>query len=132
MLTKDGNVLVVEDERVIAHLIQDAIGSSDTFRFDSEHAGTLKKALDALKNNKTDIVLLDLNLPDSNGPDTFRKIHAKFPDVPIIIISSINDEKMATELVKEGAHDYLVKGQLDILALARVLKFALVRSGENT
>ena len=59
-----------------------------------------------------DVVLLDLFLPDSQGLQSFVQVHTQSPDVPIVVLSGMNDESLALDTVKQGAQDYLVKGQV--------------------
>jgi signal transduction histidine kinase len=73
------------------------------------------------------VVLLDLSLPDSQGFDTFRRVRAAAPDVPVVVLSGLQDERMAARAVREGAQDYLVKGQVDGQLLARSLRYAIER-----
>jgi signal transduction histidine kinase len=73
------------------------------------------------------VVLLDLSLPDSRGLQTFKKQQAKAPQVPIIVLTGLNDEALAVEAVREGAQDYLVKGHVDSNLLSRSIYYAIER-----
>ena len=74
-----------------------------------------------------DIVLLDMGLPDGHGLDTVRRAHASAPDVPMIVLTGLDDEALAAEAMKEGAQDYLIKGQIENRALPRALRHAIER-----
>jgi sigma-B regulation protein RsbU (phosphoserine phosphatase) len=89
---------------------------------------TLAAALQFLTDHRIDLVLLDLNLPDSAGLDTFHALHRKFHSVPIVVLSGMSEESIALEAVRGGAQDYLVKSSFDQAnQLNRVIQFALER-----
>jgi signal transduction histidine kinase len=74
-----------------------------------------------------DVVLLDLNLPDSQGPSSFRRVHEVAPDVPLIALTGLDDQKTALEALQSGASDYLIKGQTDAALLERSMRYAIER-----
>ncbi len=92
-----------------------------------EHVERLSTARSLLAEGATDVVLLDLGLPDSQGLDTFEKVHSAHPQVPIVILTGLKDDTQAVEAVRRGAQDYLSKGKLDGPLLARALKYAVER-----
>src|SRR5205085_4254465 len=73
------------------------------------------------------LVLLDLSLPDSHGLETFAKVYAHSPKVPIIVLSGNDDQQLALYAVKSGAQDYLVKGKIDRELLLRAMQYAIER-----
>ena len=73
------------------------------------------------------VVLLDLNLPDSHGADTFRKVLEKAPGVPVVILSGQDDEALAMKALHQGVQDYLVKGDISSGHLERVMRYAIER-----
>src|SRR5205814_1948751 len=75
-----------------------------------------------------DIVLSDLSLPDSQGIETFRRIHQAAPALPIIVLSGLANESLAVQTVEEGAQDYLVKGHVDSDLLGRSIRYAIKRA----
>ena len=89
----------------------------------------LSDALACLDVETPSLVLLDLNLPDSHGAETFRKIMQKAPNVPVVILSGQDDEALAIKAVHQGVQDYLVKGDITSKQLERALRYAVERQG---
>jgi len=85
------------------------------------------KALTRLGRKDIDLVLLDLGLPDSHGLTTFHKLRQAAPDVPVIVLTSTDDEELAVTAVRDGAQDYLIKGQISGRPLVRAVRYALER-----
>lgn len=88
---------------------------------------TLDEGLNLLKEHSFDVILLDLGLPDNNGIDTFIDVHKISPNIPIIILTGLNDEDMGIKAVKKGAQDYLVKGQVNDRLLERSIRYSIER-----
>jgi two-component system, cell cycle sensor histidine kinase and response regulator CckA len=120
-------VLLVEDNPGDARLILELLGEVQAQAFDLERVDRLDHALTRLAETGVDVVLLDLGLPDSQGLDTFVRARRGAPDEPIVVISGLDDERMALEAVRSGAQDYLVKGRIEGQLLARVLRYAIER-----
>jgi signal transduction histidine kinase len=91
------------------------------------HLMRMRDALVHLAKGGVDIVLLDMGLPDGHGLDTVRRARAVAPDVPLIVLTGLDDEALAAEAMKEGAQDYLIKGQIENRALPRALRHAIER-----
>jgi signal transduction histidine kinase len=121
------NILMIEDDPDYFMIIQMMLTKEMGDLFDLERAGTLKTGLNRLVAEEFDVVLLDLSLPDSWGLDTFIEIHAQTPEVPIVVLSNLDDEKLATEAVRIGAQDYLVKDRIGSNLLVRSLRYAIER-----
>jgi PAS domain S-box-containing protein len=121
-------ILLIEDKPSDAQLVQEMLTHVEGFSFSLEHAGQLATGLEQLAEENVDVVLLDLMLPDSHGLDTFTTAHSRASHTPIIVLSSLNDEKLAAQAVREGAQDYLVKGQVDGSLLARAIRYAVERA----
>ena len=121
-------VLLVEDNPGDAKLIQEELsGGMDTF-FDVVTAGSLQEAFSRIEEEKSiDVIISDLNLPDSNGIETFGKLHEKDKSLPIIVLSGTKDESLALNAVQKGAQDYLVKGEVDNTLLTRTIRHAIER-----
>jgi signal transduction histidine kinase len=121
------NVLLVEDNAGDARLLQELLNEAVNFQYQLTWSNLFSKAKDILDARVIDIVLLDLGLPDSQGIATFKNIHTYHPDIPIVVMSGLDDEGVATEAVREGAQDYLVKGTADGSMLARTIRYAIER-----
>lgn len=126
-------VLLIEDNPADADLIHEILDEA-TVRtlpapplFELVHAGRLALGEEWLATQDIDVVLLDLSLPDSQGFETFRRLSTRFPQVPIVVLSGLQDEALAAQAVRAGAQDYLVKGAVDFEVLARTLRYALGR-----
>jgi signal transduction histidine kinase len=124
---EDIQVLLVEDNDEHAELMRQLLLKSDQPVFQVTRFGALRNALDALDLAGFQIILLDLTLPDSEGMTTFQRMQNRAPDLPIVVLTGIDDEGMAVETVKRGAQDYLVKGRVDDRLLVRSLLYALER-----
>ncbi|MEW5767645.1 MAG: ATP-binding protein [bacterium] len=120
-------VLLIEDNPGDANLIREKLAEVRDTTFDLECADRLSTGLACLVKGKTDVILLDLSLPESQGLDTFTRVHAQVPEMPIIVLTGLNDERLAVKAVQEGAQDYLVKGVVDGKVLSRVMRYAIER-----
>lgn len=92
-----------------------------------EPVDRLSKGLSRLEQGCVDLVLLDLGLPDSQGLDTFEKIHSAALQVPIVILTGLKDDALGVEAVRRGAQDYFSKGKLDGPLLVRAITYAVER-----
>jgi len=95
--------------------------------FDLECADRLSTGLERLTEGGIDVLLLDLGLPDSRGLDTLGRAYAQAPQVPIIVLTVLDDEALAVKAMREGAQDYLVKGRVDSNLLVRSIRYATER-----
>src|SRR5882724_9933158 len=109
-MQKPLHVLVVEDNTADVILLRQMFHKESTRSFDLVHLKTMSGALEHLKKGGVDIVLLDLGLPDGHGMDTIRRVKAVAPEVPVIVLTGLDDEVLAAKAMKEGAQDYLIKG----------------------
>src|SRR5438093_11306396 len=105
-------LLLVEDNPDDALLLKEALGELRHTRFEIAHAERLGQAVDQLSQAAFDAILLDLRLPDSSGLNTLIAMREQAPEVPIIVLSGLADEELAIEAVRQGAQDYLVKGEV--------------------
>ncbi|AKB80989.1 sensory transduction histidine kinase [Methanosarcina barkeri 3] len=126
-MDKKVKILLFEDNPGDAGLIEEMIEEFADFQYELKTFQTLNEGLNHLKENRFDIILSDLGLPDSDGIDTFLEIHARNSRIPIIILTGMNDEKIGVEAVKKGAQDYLVKGQVDGRLLRRSIQYSIER-----
>jgi signal transduction histidine kinase len=120
-------VLLVEDNSADARLLREMFSKESTGSFELTHVLRLSEALTLLAKGGIDIVLLDMGLPDGHGLDTVRRAHAVAPEVPLIVLTGLNDEALAAEAMKEGAQDYLIKGEIENRALPRALRHSVER-----
>ena len=103
-------ILLIEDNSGDAYLIEDNLEEFADFSYELKSVGTLTEALSVLKNQPFDVTVLDLGLPDSDGVNTFFRIHNENPLIPVIILTELDDEAIGSYAVEKGAHDFLVKG----------------------
>lgn len=127
MTQKIFNVLLIEDNPGDAFLIQEQLKTAKTFQCLIVHVEYLDKAISLLEKNHFDVILLDLSLPGSRGLETLRILEAKAFGIPIVILTSINDEELAIQAVRLGAQDYLVKGKIIEEVLIHALRYAIER-----
>lgn len=120
-------ILLVEDNPGDTRLIQEMLSEADTVQFEMVHAESLAEALKCLSEDTFDVVLLDLGLPDSQGIDTFNRVYAKVPVLPIVILTGLSDEAFAITAMRHGAQDYLSKNDVESNLLSRVMRFAVER-----
>ncbi len=122
-------ILLIEDSVFATRHTQKMLAEAHSSQFlaQLECADQLSTGLKRLTEGGIDIVLLDLTLPDSHDLDTFTSVHAQAPEMPIVVLTGLEDEKLAVEAVFKGAQDYLVKGQLDCNLLKRSLLFDIER-----
>lgn len=121
------NVLLIEDNPVDARLIKEMLSGVNGIPFQLEWAEFLAKGMERLAAEKFDVILLDLSLPDSHGFESFAKTLEAAPDIPIVVMSGLDDEELSLRTVREGAQDYLIKGQTDANLMTRAIRYAIER-----
>jgi two-component system, cell cycle response regulator len=122
------HVLLVEDNPGDARLIREALRDVRSYELILRHVDRLSDALQCLVDEPWAVVLLDLSLPDAHGLETVRQAHSAAPDVPIVVLTGLNDEVLAVKAVQAGAQDYLVKSQIDGNLLVRAMRYAIERN----
>jgi len=120
-------LLLVEDEIISCKLFQEMLKKSELQNVDVIVANTMADALTNINTNTFDIIILDLNLPDSNGFDTLHKVMKECPHTAVIINSAIDDNEFCLSIIEEGAQDYLVKGKFDVRALSKSILYSIER-----
>lgn len=121
-------VLLIEDNLAEARLLQEVLKGTQPEEFELFHVQRLKEALQALDNTfPYDAILLDLTLPDSEGLASLDSLLARAPNLPIVILTNTNDDRLALEAVRQGAQDYLWKRQINVETLVRSLRYAMQR-----
>jgi Flp pilus assembly CpaE family ATPase len=125
------SVLLIEDDPDYVALVRAWLAANREIEFSLHWTETLSEGIEHLAGVAIDIVLLDLSLPDSDGPQTFRILRTRARQVPIILLSGNDRESLALELVGAGAQDYLVKGHCSAEVLSRAILYALLRRPEG-
>jgi len=120
-------LLVVEDNPGDARLIREMFNEQNEHRTEFTHVECMSDAEKHLTVNQVDIILLDLGLPDVQGLDAVRRARKAAPRTPLVVLTSLDDESLATKALQDGAQDYLVKGQIDARSLLRSLRHAVER-----
>jgi len=120
-------VLLIEDNPGDAFLMKFYLGESTAPVFETLHAETIKQAYELLGQHTFDIILQDLNLPDSHGIDSIKNLLEKFPGNLVLVLTGLTDEEVGLETVRYGAQDFLVKGRFDGKVLISSVMFAYER-----
>jgi two-component system, cell cycle sensor histidine kinase and response regulator CckA len=121
------HVLLIEDNEDDAYLIGETLTERTAADIELEWVDRLGSGLTRLAEDKVDVVLLDLSLPDSHGLETLDKIQQQTPDVPVIVLTHLDDEAIAVQAMRKGAQDYLVKGRSNDRLLIRAIRYAIER-----
>jgi PAS domain S-box-containing protein len=121
------DVLLVEDNPMDARLVTAAFAGWELSGHRLQHACSLTEALQLIRDHSFAAILLDLNLGDSQGYETFRSVQAAAPSAAIVVLSVCDDDDLAMSTVRDGAQDYLHKGTYNGPALLRSLRYAVER-----
>ncbi len=129
---KNIKVLLIEDNPLDARLIREMVAevqarAAGESLFEIEWMGSLATGLAYLEREDVEVIILDLALPDSRGIDTFSKIYAQAPRIPIVLLTGVDDEDLAIQVVRRGAQDYLVKGLVEGHLIVRSMRYAIER-----
>ncbi len=124
---KSMRALLIEDDPIAVGLTQKILAEVQAAGVDLESCDRLATGLERLGAGGVAVVLLDLSLVDSQGLDTFAKVHAHAPDVPIVVLTGSDDEQLAVQAVEQGAQDHLTKDQMGSDLLVRALRYAIER-----
>ena len=127
MIAEPIKVLLVEDNAGDARLIRLMLAEGDLPGYAATHVTCLGEALECLSTISPEVILLDLNLPDAHGYQTFARVYQQAPSIPILLMTGLDDQILATEVVRHGAQDYLVKGRFDANLLTHAIRYALER-----
>lgn len=120
------NILLIEDNEDDTLLIQEMLVKVTDSSLGLKCVDQLSKGLEQLAMGGFDVVLLDLNLPDSQGLNTLNRVLTHAPEIPVVVLTGFDDETLAIKAVREGAQDYLIKGEIDN-PLMRALHYAIER-----
>jgi diguanylate cyclase (GGDEF)-like protein/PAS domain S-box-containing protein len=120
-------MLLIEDNAGDARLIREMFKELSSQNVELTHVDCMADAEIHLAGHAVDIILLDLGLPDTQGLEAVRRAHAAASHVPLVVLSGLDDEKIALQAMQEGAQDYLIKGQIEPRELFRALRYAVER-----
>ena len=126
------HVLVVDDNNADADLITEYLTGIASLQFDITRATRLRDAIAAVATAAPNIILLDLGLPDSQGPRTVEQLRSQVATIPVVVLTGHDDADVASAAIRLGAQDFLVKGSFDHDSLARTLRHALERHQGTT
>ncbi len=120
-------LLLVEDNPADALLLRHALAEASESFFEVTHVQSMGEAVRRLAEERFDAILLDLSLPDSRGLKTVEQADDVAGQVPIIVMTGLDDEGTAIDAVRGGAQDFLIKGSVDGRLLARSVRYAMER-----
>ena len=120
-------VLLVEDSPTDALLIGAVLSDVPDVQYEVTHVERLSDGLARTLKTRFDVVLLDLGLPDAQGMDTFRKFHRQVPELPVLVLTGLDDISVGLQAIQEGAQDYLIKNKINSSVLSRVIRYAIDR-----
>lgn len=120
-------ILLIEDNLAEARLLQEFLIQAQSQEFTLVHVKRLGEALQELGQCNYDVILLDLNLPDSEGLSSLPPLIDQAPSIAIVVLTNTNNEELAIEAVRQGAQDYLIKRQVNPDVLVRSLRYAIER-----
>jgi two-component system cell cycle sensor histidine kinase/response regulator CckA len=120
-------LLVVEDNPGDARHLREIFDDGGSHNTELTHVACMIDAEKHLAERPVDIILLDLGLPDAQGLEAVRRTHAAAPNIPLVVLTGLDDESVALQALQQGAQDYLIKGQIDAPGLLRALRYAIER-----
>lgn len=127
MKTNPIKILLIEDNPDDAELLLHMLAEVPSADFELIHIERLGEALERLVEERFDALFLDLGLPDSQGLETFFKVRHRFPGLPVLVLTGLDDQMLGVKAVQEGAQDYLVKWQVNGEMLVRAVRYAIER-----
>ncbi|HEY9644177.1 MAG TPA: response regulator, partial [Coleofasciculaceae cyanobacterium] len=120
-------LLLLEDNQAEACLLIEMLEAGDDSSWQITHTRRLNLALEYLVHTRFEVALLNLALPDSQGLETILQVREVAPDLPVVVLTGLDDRQLALQALSKGAQDYLVKGQLTAEVLERVIRYAIER-----
>src|SRR5208337_3023857 len=120
-------ILLVEDNPSDAQMLQELLLGISTVQFEWVHVPSLNDAINHLREDRFDVILLDLSRPDSHGQESLAKAYAQAHETPVVVLTGHSDDALAIRSVHQGAQDYLMKGRVDGPALVRSIRYAIER-----
>jgi len=127
-MEKLNEILIVEDNPFDSTLLIEYLDLAGVKVDNIICPDRMKKVIDLMvQGNEPDLIFLDLNLPDSNGLETFLSINGAFPYVPIVVLSGQSDTATALQAIQAGAQDYILKGEFDEKSLLKTVQYSIER-----
>jgi len=120
-------VLLIEDNAELAQLISHMLGRGPVSFFTSISLPRLDKAIERLHVGGISVAVLDLGLPDSSGLESLRRLRSDFPELPVVVLTALEDEAVAVQALREGAQDYLLKSEISCNTVVRAVRYAIER-----
>lgn len=120
-------VLLVEDQPEVVRMVGDVLAHADRGGFFVESVSRLEDAVRRIAAGGIDLVLLDLSLPDSTGLATFHEVYKTAPEVPVVVLTGLDDEEIGLMALRDGAQDYVLKSEISPRFLVRTIRFAVER-----
>jgi PAS domain S-box-containing protein len=120
-------LLLIEDNPGDARLLREMLNEQPSLKTELTHVEGILEAELHLAGHALDLILLDLGLRDAQGLEAVRRAHAAAPRIPLVVLTGLDDEETAAGALREGAQDYLIKGQIETRGLIRSLRYAIER-----
>ncbi len=127
MIASNINLLIIEDNPGDVRVLEEIFKKIRDFYFNLDFCIRLSDGIKKLEKTEFDLILLDLSLPDSKKTETLSTLLDKNPNVPIVILTGLNDKREAIDSVRKGAQDYLIKGEINEAVLSRSILYAIER-----
>jgi DNA-binding NarL/FixJ family response regulator len=131
MMTKDIRLTLVEDDPLFSQMIHFQLSSLSNDFQHIQKVTTITEFEESLSYFHPDVVLLDLNLPDSSGLETYMTVKHKCPNSAIVILSGSDDEELSAKIVQNGAQDYILKSDVNGRLLNKSVQYSLERMRQN-
>ena len=125
--TEPIQVLLIEDNPGDARLVRLMLAEGVSPGYDTTHVTHLGEAIKRIRAAPPEVILLDISLPDAQGFQNFARVCEEAPAIPIVLLTGHDDQYLATEVVRQGAQDYLIKGQFDAYLLIHAIRYAIER-----
>ena len=122
------DILLIEDNDGDVGLFNISLRESFAKGYKLTRAKDLHYGMDLIENHPFDIVVLDLSLPDSFELDGFKKLHARFPEIPVVVLTGMDNENTGINAMKLGAQDFLVKGKIEKGTISRSISYSIERN----
>ena len=121
-------VLLIEDNPGDARLLREMFHEQDSHPIDLAHVESMGEAERYLTERSVDIIVLDPGLPDTQGLESVRRIRVAAPQIPLVVLTGLDDDIFAAQALRDGAQDYLIKNQIESRGLMRALRYANERN----